>query len=278
MGAAARGLSGAPRIQVALQLYSLRRECERDLPGTLAAVASAGYEAVEFAGYHGRGAAELRSLLEKSHLRCCGAHIPIDDLLGERLSATIRFHQTLGNRNLVVPGLPESYTASRRAWVKTARLFSNLSLQLEPAGMRLGYHNHSAEFHTLEGERPWDLFFRNTPSRIAAQLDVGNAGAAGADPITEIRRYPGRVKSIHVKDYADGRPDLIVGDGETDWSKLIQVAVETGGTEWFIIEHETRPETALAEVKESLRRLQAFVSGRRTAQAMCAPCVSTYTA
>jgi sugar phosphate isomerase/epimerase len=253
-------LAGASPIRIGLQLYSLRRQCEQDLPGTLNDIAAIGYEAVEFAGYYGHTAQELSLLLERFGLSCCGAHVSIEELLGDRLAATTRFHQLLGNRALVVPGLPDSYVNSREAWVKTAGLFTNLSAQLHEAGIRLGYHNHASEFRPLEGERPWDTFFRNTSPQVAIQLDVGNAGFGGADPLTEIQRYPGRVKSIHVKDYSSVHPDLLIGEGQVQWGKLIHEALRTGGTEWFIIEHESLPETALAEISASLRLLKRLVA------------------
>jgi sugar phosphate isomerase/epimerase len=90
------------------------------------------------------------------------------------------------------------------------------------------------------------------------ELDIGNAGYGGADPIAELRRYPGRARSIHVKDYASGRPDLLIGGGQVDWPKLIAAARQAGGAEWFIIEHETRPETAFWEIAESARRFREF--------------------
>src|ERR1035438_10540160 len=68
------GLGAAPlaqaaaskKIPVGLQLYSLREQCKTDLPGMLTAVSKIGYRGVEFAGYHGRSAKELRQLDRKS--------------------------------------------------------------------------------------------------------------------------------------------------------------------------------------------------------------------
>jgi sugar phosphate isomerase/epimerase len=259
-GTTASSLAGAPPVRIGLQLYSVRNQCEQDLPGTLHDIASIGYQAVEFAGYYGHQAPELNRFLKSFGLRCCGAHVSIEELLGERLAATIRFHQVLGNRTLVVPGLPDSYVNSRAAWLRTTGLFANLSARLHQQGIRLGYHNHASEFRNLEGERPWDTFFGNTSPQVEIQLDVGNAGFGGADPIAEIKRYPGRVKSIHVKDYSPEHADLLIGEGRIDWSRLIHTARRTGGTEWFIIEHETLPDTALDEISRSLRRLKMLAA------------------
>src|SRR6266571_2187668 len=79
---------GGNKIPFALQLYSVRNECAKDLDGTVAAVAKMGYKAVEFAGYYGRDAKALRKLLDDTGLKCCGTHIGIDALLGDQLPKT----------------------------------------------------------------------------------------------------------------------------------------------------------------------------------------------
>ncbi|MCS7066416.1 MAG: hypothetical protein NZL85_09115, partial [Fimbriimonadales bacterium] len=83
-------------IKVGVQLYSVRDDCQRDLPGTLQAVAQIGYAGVEFAGYYGYDAKTLRQMLDDNGLVCCGTHIGIDQLLGDNFERTVEFHQTLG--------------------------------------------------------------------------------------------------------------------------------------------------------------------------------------
>src|SRR5881409_1982322 len=118
---------GGNKIPFGLQLYSVRNECAKDLPGTVKAVAKMGYKAVEFAGYHGRDAKTLRTLLDDVGLKCCGTHIALETLLGDNLAKTIEFNQTLGNQFLIVPSLPEKRRNSREAWQQTADLFSELA-------------------------------------------------------------------------------------------------------------------------------------------------------
>jgi len=110
------------RIPIALQLYSVREDCARDLRKTLEEVASMGYEGVEFAGYYGRTAGELRDMLKDLGLKVAGTHIGIDTLLGDKLKQTIEFNKTLGNRFLIVPWIPENMRNSKEAWLKTAKL------------------------------------------------------------------------------------------------------------------------------------------------------------
>src|SRR5438132_5931756 len=122
-------------IPIGLQLYSVRDDCAKDLQGTIAAVGRMGYAGVEFAGYYGHTAQDLRKMLDDKGLRCCGTHTSLDTLLGDALPATVEFNQALGNRFLIVPGLSEERRKSREAWLETARLMNGISERLEPFGM-----------------------------------------------------------------------------------------------------------------------------------------------
>jgi sugar phosphate isomerase/epimerase len=72
-----------------------------------------------------------------------------------------------------------------------------------PEGLQTGYHNHAIEFQPFEpgGELPWDTFFGNTNPQVIMQFDTGNALHGGADALPFLKRYPGRAKSVHLKEY-----------------------------------------------------------------------------
>src|SRR5262245_15442596 len=92
----ANAAQGKSKIPIGLQLYSLRDQCKTDLPGMLAAVSKIGYKGVEFAGYHGRTAKELRKMLDDNGLIACGTHTPYESVLGDKLKETIEFNRTIG--------------------------------------------------------------------------------------------------------------------------------------------------------------------------------------
>src|SRR2546421_1489085 len=101
-------LFGAPaekkrKVSIGLELYSLREECKTDLPGMLAAVSKIGYQGVEFAGYHGRSAAELKKMLDDNGLVACGTHTPFDTVKGDKLKETVEFNRAIGNKFIIVP-------------------------------------------------------------------------------------------------------------------------------------------------------------------------------
>ncbi len=227
------------RIPIALQLYSIRKDCERDLPGTLDAVAEMGYEGVEFAGYYGRSAEELRAMLDARGLRVAGTHIGLATLLGVQLAETVGFNRTLGNRYLIVPGLPAERRSSRAAWLETAKIFNEISERLAEEGMVTGYHNHHIEFAPMDGELPWDTFFKHTRQDVVMQVDIGNALHGGGDPIPYIERYPERAITVHLKEYSSTNPKALLGEGDVVWDSVFQLCESVGGTEWYIVEQES---------------------------------------
>ncbi len=243
-------------IPVGLQLYSIREDCARDLPRTLEAVAQMGYAGVEFAGYYGYGAQELRRLLDGVGLKCCGTHIGLDTLLGDELPRTVEFNQVLGNEYLIVPGLAEARRSSRAAWRDTAQVFNDVAERLQPYGMRTGYHNHWVEFQPMDGELPWDTFFGNTRHDVIMQLDIGNALHGGGDPIPYIARYPGRAITVHLKEHSATDPTALIGEGDVPWQRVFDLCEREGKTEWYIVEQESYKYPPLEVVARCLDQLR----------------------
>jgi len=246
----------AGKIPIGLQLYSVRKEAAKDLEGVIAAVGKMGYKGIEFAGYHNRDAKTLRKLLDDNGLKCCGTHTGLPTLLGDKLKETIEFNQTLGNKFLIVPGLPKDRTASRQAWFDTAKLFNELAEKVAPQGMRVGYHNHTIEFAPLDGELPWDTFFGNTKKEVIMQFDTGNAMHGGGDAATFLKKYPGRAVTVHCKPFSHAKPDAIIGEDELPWKDIFQICETSGNTEWYIVEYERPNVPALEAVEKCLQAMK----------------------
>jgi sugar phosphate isomerase/epimerase len=244
------------RIPIALQLYSVRGDCANDLPGTLEAVAEMGYEGVDFAGYYDRSAEELREMLDDLGLKVAGTHIRLDTLLGDELERTVEFEGTLGNKFLIVPGLPEERRNSRQAWLATAELFNDIAERLKPHGMKTGYHNHHIEFAPMDGEMPWDTFASNTNDDVVLQIDLGNALHGGADPVPFIEKYPGRSGTVHLKEYSATNDKALIGEGDVRWDDVFRLCESIGGTEWYIVEQESYAYPPLECVERCLEALK----------------------
>ncbi|MCZ7644192.1 MAG: sugar phosphate isomerase/epimerase [Planctomycetota bacterium] len=227
------------KIPIAVQVYSVRKEAEADLPGVLKQIGKMGYEGVEFAGYYGHSAKDLRKMLDDNGLKCAGTHIKLDTLLGDELPKTVEFNKVIGNKFLIVPGLQEQYRGSKDAWKKTAGIFNEIAERLKPHKMFTGYHNHTVEFQPLDGELPWDTFFGNTKKDVVMQVDTGNALHGGANVVPFVSKYPGRALTVHLKEYAAGRDKALIGEGDVDWTSCFDLCESVGATEWYIIEQES---------------------------------------
>jgi sugar phosphate isomerase/epimerase len=257
LGGALFGAKEQPGI--AVQLYSVRDMCGKDLPGTLAGIKKAGYAAVEFAGYYKHTAPELKKMLDDNGLKCCGTHTAMATVLGNELQATIDFNKILDNPYLIVPWLPDQYRASKQAWLDTAKLFNEISAKVVPQGMRIGYHNHAVEFTPVDGVMPWDLFFGNTVKDVIMQVDTGNCMEGGGDPIPYIAKYPGRAVSCHVKAHSTTKKGALIGEDDVDWKKFFTDCETVGGTKWFIVEEESGLHPGLEAITQSYINLKKIL-------------------
>jgi len=251
-GAAALSLPSRTRAQgsgkklpVALQLYSVRRDCAEDFDAALAQVAKMGFDGVEFAGYHNYNgkSQELRKRLDDLGLGVAATHIGTGTLRGDALKGTIDFHQVIGCKFLIVPG-DGDFTHPEKS--KTlAETFNEAAATLKPLGMACGYHNHTKEFTVYEGKTYWDWFAQRTTPDVILQQDCGWTAAAGLDPVEIMKRYPGRMRSTHFKPtVVNNEPDkkAFLGQDSVDWAAVIEGCRKFGGTEWITLEQEAYPD------------------------------------
>lgn len=246
------------KIPMGVQLYSVRKDAERDLAGTLKAIAGMGYEGVEFAGYYGHAASEVRKLLDAAGLKCCGTHLAVTALLGDELEKTIEFNRTIGNKYLVCPWVPPEYREGREGWHKVAKVLTEAAGRVRKHGMMVGYHNHNIEFKPEAGEVPWDVLLSETPDDVIMQLDTGNAMHGGADPAALLEKCANRATTVHLKEFSGGHAKALIGEGDTDWEKVFELCEHAGRTEWYIVEQESyayQPLECIAKCLDNLRRM-----------------------
>jgi sugar phosphate isomerase/epimerase len=235
----------------------VRRELEHDMPGVLAALADIGFVGVEFADYFDHSAEELRAMLDDNGLRCCGTHIYLDDMLGDKLEPTVAFNKTLGNEYLIVRWMNEEQRTTKEVFLQTAALFNEVAENLKPHGMRVGYHNHDYIFETFDGEMLWNILADNTSEDVVLQLDTGNASAVpGVDVIELIKRNPGRTVSMHVKPYSTRDEDAFLGQDDLDWPQIFDLSESVGGVEWYIVEYEREAFPPLEALKANLENMR----------------------
>ncbi len=248
------GFAAYKKVPIALELYSIREDCKNDFPGSLVKVAQMGYDGVEFAGYHGLEAKQLRKILDDNGLRCFSVHTGLNTLTGDNFEPTVEFNKILGNRSLIVPGMPRM--EGIQAWYDAAQRFNEIAAKLEAHGMRVGYHNHTREFVAADGKIPWEVFFDNTNKSVIHQLDVGHVLRAKADPAHYIKKYPGRTLSIHAKDYSPDKEAVLIGEGVVKWPEIFALCESVGGIECYIIEQESYPYPPMESVRRCLENFK----------------------
>ncbi len=243
--AASAGITAAAakKPPVGLELFSVRDQLAKDDMGTVRAVAKMGYQVVEFfAPYFNwtlDHAKEMRKLLDDLCVRCHSTLNNASNYNAESISKDIDLNGILGSQYVVLASAPR--VSNLDGWKKVAEQLTQYSEKLKPAGQRTGYHNHKLEFVPLEGKRPMDVLAANTPREVMLQLDVGTCVEAGSDPVAWIKANPGRIRSIHCKDYAPG-PDkeyrVLFGEGISPWKAIFKAAESVGGVEYYLIEQE----------------------------------------
>lgn len=245
-------------LPISLQLYSLRDDAPKDFPGVLRKVAEMGYDAVEFAGYHGHSAEELRAVLDEVGLKCSGTHTSIDQLEDDKIEATFATHAALGTPNIIIPWLPLELHSTAEATLKTAERLTALTAKVEAAGFKLGFHAHDADMKPLDdGRSTWYILAENTPSSFLLQFDTANAMHGGSDPVQPLLDWPGRGTTVHLKEYPFDGSSL--GEGKVPFAEVLK-ALPVAGAEWIVIEQETYgSRTPLEAVEVSLKNLKALL-------------------
>ncbi|MEK7767316.1 MAG: sugar phosphate isomerase/epimerase [bacterium] len=244
------------KIPVGVQLYSIRDDCKKDLAAAMAAVAKLGYHGVEYAGYYGKSGKELRKIQDGLGLKCCGTHTGMDTLLGDNFMKTVEFNKELGNPYLIVPWLPPEQRKTLAVWKETAMKFNELAAKAKAVGMRVGYHNHHEEFHAVEGEVLWEALYKNTTPDVIMQFDTGNARIGGADPLPFLQRHKGRSVTVHLKPWSSKNETATIGEDELPWKDIFEACEHGGGTEWYIVEHESDPVSPINAIKKCLEGLK----------------------
>ena len=183
-------------IEYGLQLYSVRDTSKTDLRGTLKKVAEMGYKYVEFAGFFGNSAEDVKSWLDEYGLVASGTHTGLAEILPEKIDETIAYHKAIGCDNLIVPG---GNWGTKESFESNIKALQFAEKKLKENGIRLGYHNHSGEFF----ETPYGEFIEKAIiERTGVELEIDTFWAfnAGLDSVAFCESLKDRIRVIHLKD------------------------------------------------------------------------------
>ena len=225
-----------------LEMYSVRTEMSKDIFTPVKTVAKMGYECVEFYGPYFTWTVdqckEMRKLMDDLKIKCLSTHNGNTNLLPENLPKAIELNKILGSEYIVMASAGR-VEPTVDGWKKVADVLTKASEITKAAGLKVGYHNHGAEFKALEGTFPLEVIAKNTPANVMLQLDVGTCVEAGRDPVARIKANKGRINCVHCKDWSkkDGYK-VLFGEGDAPWKEIFKAAEKEGGVEFYLIEQE----------------------------------------
>jgi sugar phosphate isomerase/epimerase len=243
-------------FRVSIQLYTIRSETSADMLGACRRLHEMGYRWVETAGYGNSSAKELAAALSEIGVGVSGAHIG-PELLDDP-NAAIEECRTLQTNCATLPWLPEQMRDSAKAWRESGARLESAAAAFQDAGIRLGYHNHQFEFQRFDGVMGIDILAEAAPT-ADLQIDVMWAAVGGVDPATLIRRYAGRIESIHVKDLAEDGDDIEFGHGVIDWKNVLSAAKDAD-VRTLVVEMDTPRMKPFDSARESLANLRRLLA------------------
>ena len=235
--------AGANKIPIGCQLYAVRSEFTKDVPGTLKTIAQMGYEGVEFWGYRGTpsvykdaagkewSAAQLKTLLDEYRLKCCGIHLSVAALEDANLQTSIDNNKILGNKFLNIASAQKEMK-SAESIKKFAEFLNAAAVKAGAQQMRVGYHCHGGDFAKVDGRMAYEMLFEQLKPEVNMQVDIGHALKAGVDPVVYFKKFAGRATTVHLRESDDKKFD------SPSYQELFNVMETVAGTEWYIVEEE----------------------------------------
>ena len=257
---ALKARAASTSVPIGLELYSVREALKKDIEGTVRAVAQLGYQCVEFYGpyfeWSEAQTKQMRKLLDDLGIRCYSTHNEEKFFSKENIGKARDMNSILGCKYMVM-----AYSEPNKGldgWKAIAGELNTAADVLAPSGLKPGYHNHQAEWKAVDGVRPLEVIAKNTKPSVMMQLDVGTCLEAGADPVAWIRSNPGRIHSLHLKDWSSDPANgyqVLFGEGDARWKDIFAAAESVGGVEYYLLEQEG---SRFGELETAKRCLQAY--------------------
>jgi sugar phosphate isomerase/epimerase len=239
----------------ALQLYSLRREAEKNPEEVLLQVPALGYQSIELAAKYGWSNEKWKEMLSKLELKVVGAHAMISELEAN-FDELIEYYRQVGNPRVIVPWLEEKHR-SPEGFRTLAKQMNEWGRRVKDAGFSFCYHNHDFEFQKLsDGSLGYDILLENTdPGLVGLEVDTYWVQSTGRDALEFVKKHESRVAVIHAKDLsATEKADCAVGKGVVNFKEIVPLAVKNN---WpVVVEYEG--ENAIQVVRESAEYLSKF--------------------
>ena len=268
---------------IALQLYSVREDLEKDFEGTLRKVKALGYEGVEFAGLFGYKPEVIKQLMNEIGLNPISAHVPFTDLMADP-QGMVNDYAEIGCKFIAIPYLTPEYRPNADKFSEVIEGAKVLGKAAGECGLTLLYHNHDFEFAKINGEYALDVLYKSVPADLLkTEIDTCWVNVSGEDPAAFIQKYAGRSPVVHLKDFVmpgkkpEKMYDLIgikeekpetqgevfefrpLGMGVQNFPKILQ-ACKVAGAQWLVVEQDSPSmgKTAMECAETSLKYLASI--------------------
>lgn len=186
---------------IAIQLYSVRDELEKDFIGTLRKIKELGFDGVEFAGLYGHAPAEIKKILGDIVLTPVSAHVPYTDLVADP-QKVIGQYAEIGCKYIAIPYLTPEYRPGAEKFNEVIESAKTLGKAAKDLGITLLYHNHDFEFEKIDGEYALDILYKSVSADLLqTEIDTCWVNVAGENPSNYLRKYTGRSPVVHLKDF-----------------------------------------------------------------------------
>jgi sugar phosphate isomerase/epimerase len=240
------------KLPIAVQLWSLRDEAEKDFEATLENVAKLGLDGVEFAGFYNYSAVDMNTLLKRTGLKAASAHISCDELKQDVL-AVIEYNKTIGNKNIVIPYIK---LENQHDLDEAVDFILKIAPVIRDNGMILHYHNHDSEFKKIKGRYILDLLIERCSSvNLNLELDTYWCFVGGEDPENYLLRNKNKINLIHLKDGNGGHELKSIGEGKNNISGILKQSIKMK-IDWLILENDYPKPSGLADLEKSMINLK----------------------
>lgn len=243
-------------MRIALQMYTLRDECDIDFIKTLEKVSSLGYEGVEFAGFYDISASVLKEKLDELNLLALSSHTGID-LLENELDKVIKYNKIIGNKQIVCPF---SNWENDEEFLVIVSVLNHAMEVLKANGMTLLYHNHSHEFEMVDHQYKLDLLLEAVEG-MKLELDTCWVSHGKVDVVNYMENNKNKIDLVHIKDIEYNDDNYILkelGGGCLPIAKIINKSKEIG-LDWLIVENDLPKPDGMTNITNSMEFLRRIL-------------------